>query len=251
MRNDRSLRQPANRLCRFVSLILLLGIGSITISMIRAVLWTPHAKYDSSSYSVPGIGWIWMDGGDFACAFVEIDTLATYSPNGMEATWAQYLRNISAGLGSPKTLPYWVQYRGPVEAAIKPPDKVVQRWRVEAFGFPFRSVSRSQELNVYFKTSTWLDGWKLSINGQSIVVPNHVIWRGTLGNAFAYMGFVFGLTRTVRRLSHALRRVRGACSKCGYSLSGIPGDAAKCPECGSDLLRPLQRETSSRFRRRQ
>jgi len=61
---------------------------------------------------------------------------------------------------------------------------------------------------------------------------NHLIYNmSCLALAITAIGVAPHVWRRTRRLD---RIERGECFACGYSLKGLPSDAARCPECGRE-----------------
>jgi hypothetical protein len=76
--------------------------------------------------------------------------------------------------------------------------------------------------------------WRLHDCLRSGVVPYGPIPAGIAANAgiaMAGWGLSFLVLRTIGRIRMALRRKRGRCVACGYSLTGL--GESPCPECGS------------------
>jgi hypothetical protein len=72
-------------------------------------------------------------------------------------------------------------------------------------------------------------------------LPTRPLWRGLLGNTlvFAAAFTTLALTPALRR---HVRRRRGRCAWCGYSLAGTPGGV--CPECAAPITRTPPRTSS-------
>ena len=72
--------------------------------------------------------------------------------------------------------------------------------------------------------------------GQSFLVVERVvafrpIWRGLAVNTVFYAAILWILFATPRAIRRKLRRRRGLCATCGYSLRESVSE--KCPECGA------------------
>ncbi len=67
--------------------------------------------------------------------------------------------------------------------------------------------------------------------GQVRVLPFRPIWSGLAANVALYTFAWMTLLMFLPAIRRALRRRRGLCPSCRYSLVGLP-PAAPCPECG-------------------
>lgn len=62
-------------------------------------------------------------------------------------------------------------------------------------------------------------------------LPYLPVWRGLLIDSALYGSAWLGVITLMRRTRPWLRRRRGCCGRCGYSVLGLPR-GAPCPECG-------------------
>jgi hypothetical protein len=62
-------------------------------------------------------------------------------------------------------------------------------------------------------------------------LPYFPLWRGFAINTIFYAGVLWVLFAAPLAIRKRVRRKRGQCAACGYSLRGGAGD--KCPECGA------------------
>jgi hypothetical protein len=72
-----------------------------------------------------------------------------------------------------------------------------------------------------------------SFGGYGRVIPLRLAWPGFAINTIFYAAIVwmlFAVPGAIRRLRGGVRRKRGQCAACGYSLRENASD--KCPECG-------------------
>lgn len=81
----------------------------------------------------------------------------------------------------------------------------------------------------------------LNVFSAPRVTPLMPVWPGVALSAALYGAGAFALLHTPRTIRAVLRRYRGACHRCGYSMGGI-GGAYRCPECGTDRLGAVSRK---------
>lgn len=107
----------------------------------------------------------------------------------------------------------------------------------DAYGWPWMCVQRITTFQASPDGRTvqvdFLSGrevWMFQLDKKRYMIPLRPIWRGFIGNAAVFAGVLamaWGGPGVVRR---AIRRRRGCCVACGYSLLGALG--GRCPECG-------------------
>lgn len=78
----------------------------------------------------------------------------------------------------------------------------------------------------------WQQGIE-TVVGENLVIPTRVIWRGLIGNTVFYGVIAWIIIALLGWWRRAIRRRRGLCEWCGYSMEGLE-DAARCPECGGE-----------------
>lgn len=66
--------------------------------------------------------------------------------------------------------------------------------------------------------------------------PTRILWRGLIGNTIFYGVIVWCVLTLVGWCRRAIRRRRGRCEWCAYSLRGLE-NAERCPECGRGTRR--------------
>ena len=111
----------------------------------------------------------------------------------------------------------------------------------DARGWPMRSLeARNDETNAKYQ---WYWGFTLTRAasqfgavhlGDMKVLPLKPIWPGFAINTIFYAAIVWFLSfapGAIRRRIGGVRRKRGQCASCGYSLRDITSE--KCPECGA------------------
>ncbi|MCA9282741.1 MAG: hypothetical protein KDA30_11930 [Phycisphaerales bacterium] len=64
-------------------------------------------------------------------------------------------------------------------------------------------------------------------------LPTRVLWRGLIGNTVFYGVIAWLFIVVLACCRRAIRRRRGLCEWCGYSLAGLDA-VARCPECGGE-----------------
>jgi hypothetical protein len=113
-------------------------------------------------------------------------------------------------------------------------------WRAEAYGWPFRSSFLFRELYrpsqefvlrhgipvTSHADRSYADGTKL---GGGYAIPTGVLWGGAIGNCIFWI-VVFALPFVLGAAKRAVRKMRGRCAACGYSLQSL--STLRCPECG-------------------
>lgn len=109
------------------------------------------------------------------------------------------------------------------------------RWRDEAHGWPFLALRceladpDGQPVLRGGLSVSRLDPRKGS---RAAILPLIPMWAGLAADA-AIFGAGFGLLMLAASgLRRELRRRRGHCPRCGYTLSGLPAPGV-CPECGA------------------
>jgi hypothetical protein len=107
----------------------------------------------------------------------------------------------------------------------------------DAFGWPWvcmRRVTTFQAMpdgSVQVDFAPGREAWMLTHDGKWYLIPLRPVWPGFVANAVVF-GVLFGaLCLGPGAARRAVRRARGACTSCGYSLAGNTG--ACCPECGA------------------
>jgi hypothetical protein len=113
-------------------------------------------------------------------------------------------------------------------------------------GVPLRTLIVVQEMFsrgdapavVHLETvpTRWLSGINV-IEGE-LRLPLHPLWPGFAINTIFYAAIVWFLSfapGAIRRRIGGVRRKRGQCAACGYSLQGTP-DIEMCPECGNPCV---------------
>jgi hypothetical protein len=93
-------------------------------------------------------------------------------------------------------------------------------WSVQqemAAGLPFHSMYASR-----------VDHY--GISGPTQVLPKSIIWPGFAINTIFYAAIVWALFFAPGAVRRRVRRKRGQCAACGYSLREKV--SRKCPECG-------------------
>lgn len=116
-----------------------------------------------------------------------------------------------------------------------PPADPAEGVRSEGWGWPWISmnwvVTWQEGLHGAVAATKTRGAWVVQIHQKGVTFPLVPIWRGFFGNAAVFgmlIGVVWWGPGILRR---TIRRRRGRCVKCGYSLRGSSG--VTCPECGS------------------
>lgn len=78
-------------------------------------------------------------------------------------------------------------------------------------------------------------------------IPTRIIWRGLIANTIFYAATVWLVIAILELCRRAMRRQRGLCEGCAYSLRGLES-AARCPECGRGVARRAERRTAAPVR---
>lgn len=73
-----------------------------------------------------------------------------------------------------------------------------------------------------------LDYW--ASGASPVALPMDPILLGVAGNLVSWWFIVHVMKRVLYGMIHFVRRKRGQCTWCGYSLTGLDSD--RCPECG-------------------
>jgi hypothetical protein len=124
------------------------------------------------------------------------------------------------------------------------PDKVFVSLLTYRFGLPWRTLKlethgvragpRGMEL---VKAAATAAGFRTGIDisrqrpGGAKFLPVTPLWPGFAINTIFYAAIVWGLFAVPGAIRKRVRRKRGQCAACGYSLRGSSGE--KCPECGA------------------
>ncbi len=74
--------------------------------------------------------------------------------------------------------------------------------------------------------------------GLDHIIPTRIIWRGLVGNTIFYGVIVWCVLALIGWCRRAIRRRRGRCEWCAYSLRGLE-NAERCPECGRGTRQKL------------
>ena len=175
--------------------------GTIVVSRHIELAWT-----DLNSGSMIA----WSRGMGYTC-----DIISTVrSPD-------VYIDTIVRQLSDASKPPAWSVAQSLMEDASSPYDVVEEA----AYGFPIRFVFQRQ---AFSHGSTFV---LIPLPGDSDPAPRWDISYGRLlASILLYLGpiwLVYGLYPSVRRY---LRRRRGCCGECAYSLKGL--NTTTCPECG-------------------
>lgn len=137
-------------------------------------------------------------------------------------------------------VPYWVRDLADGQLEFDQNGNPILTLRVTASGWPFRSMryfehrsSRGDRLLQIYS------GLELEERGPNSAewkpaVPYGVIGAGMLANVVLLAGMMFVATWSFRTIRIAIRRRRGRCVQCGYSLDGL-GETRSCPECGKEI----------------
>jgi hypothetical protein len=109
--------------------------------------------------------------------------------------------------------------------------------------FAFRSVTLIESPHGTPKSLGTLD---IGLSTRTLPWPSPIkpphylsvrpIWPGFAINTIFYAAIVWVLFFAPGMVRRRLRRKRGQCAACGYSLRGIAG--GKCPECGASIPSP-------------
>jgi hypothetical protein len=108
-----------------------------------------------------------------------------------------------------------------------------------------QAVSSSHTTTRTLRTAFWSPEWlihndKFSLPRTSVVDPEDFfpvqpLWRGFLINTIFYAAIVWFLFFAPGAVRRRVRRKRGQCAACGYSMRGAVSE--KCPECGGEQYR--------------
>jgi hypothetical protein len=119
-------------------------------------------------------------------------------------------------------------------------------WRMPS-GWPFRSMTQYPLLawSAFFQNGerlTWQGGIlairkNATASETGVFFPLCPLWPGFAINTMFYAAIVWVLFAAPGAIRRRVRRKRGQCAACGYSLREITSE--KCPECGFLLPLPL------------
>ena len=140
-------------------------------------------------------------------------------------------------------LPYWSLAR--VRPAVRKAEPTGHHIWEEAFGLPCRSMRQLVYAHRDFTAVTTFvfDSVKYGIRIEKPnptgdawrdfrALPCQLLWPGFAINTIFYAAIVWVLFAVPGAIRKRVRRKRGQCAACGYSLRGTP-EIDKCPECGA------------------
>ncbi len=102
-------------------------------------------------------------------------------------------------------------------------------------GEPWGVPIPSETLFVMVPESFVTQGFYFSDLETAPILPTRIIWRGLIGNTIFYALIVWGVFAMLGWARRAIRRRRGRCEGCGYSLDGLER-TDRCPECGHAFM---------------
>jgi hypothetical protein len=113
-------------------------------------------------------------------------------------------------------------------------------YNAAAWGFPARTLWLQYD-SIYANgadiSGGWVVGSRYPPNRIPIALPLRPIWPGFAINTIFYaavLWMLFAVPGAVQRLRGGVRRKRGQCASCGYSLRGTP-HVEKCPDVARRL----------------
>jgi hypothetical protein len=103
----------------------------------------------------------------------------------------------------------------------------------DAFGLPWLSLGCSWQDEYVLLTGVRLDDTGAFYNSETVrAFPLRPLWPGFAINTIFYAAVLWVLFAVPGAIRKRVRRKRGQCAACGYSLRGTP-EIDKCPECGA------------------
>lgn len=112
---------------------------------------------------------------------------------------------------------------------------------VVEFGWPYRFMSYVWEHKTPQNTTHVQSGWRLGALGHNApsqlayVMPTDVMLGPCMLNVVFWMTVLTAIYAAKLVMTNLLRRRRGCCTSCGYSLTALTGEL--CPECGTALMK--------------
>lgn len=231
-----------------------LGSGTAIAAPASPMIESPLHRLCHEHEGRSGLGWVQFSVGTRTPAVYGIKWASLQGMSPDPETWhftradmpliLEALEGFPGARDDPRA-PAWPRWLPPVDADAD--DRLVT-WGARAAGWPMlclRSISRASASDPGL---TW--SWSLAVRpagayslvrdpamGSIPLLPEPL---GFASNTALYGAAWFVIVTAFSASRRVIRRRRGLCPRCAYTLKGLPADAP-CPECGRDAALPSLR----------
>jgi hypothetical protein len=233
----------ANRRCTVKLLLFLLAGAIVNVVLVFGIIVVEDSMYQESRQATAR-----AEGGVYHISRCDsaFSTVLLTSRSGGRAFGRDmadvYSRYMS---GDPKEIaPNWFDLEEMTPAFkhavdVHRNEQVMEAREVFGVGWPFRCMWKLETHEVRFGTQGTLAyqkpdgqpiGWGLTIIRMNRKMPDQIILQGFLFNSLIFAAILWLLLVVNPQLHRRIRRKRGLCAACGYSLRENMSE--KCPECG-------------------